>query len=142
MLERTETRFGMKPASLAADSAYGSADSLAWLVKKKEIAPHIPFDKSNRTDGTFSRVDFKFDPGRDRYACPAGKEPRRHGPKPEAAGPTKTDERAFAGDGRITPVRTARGPTRNASYLISKPARFQPKRTLADFFNDIDVLRT
>ena len=38
MLERTETRFGMKPASLAADSAYGSADSLAWLVKKKEIA--------------------------------------------------------------------------------------------------------
>src|SRR5579863_3922655 len=75
MLERTETRFGMKPASLAADSAYGSADSLAWLVKKKEIAPHIPvFDKSNRTDGTFSRVDFKFDPGRDRYACTAGKE--------------------------------------------------------------------
>jgi hypothetical protein len=56
MLERTETRFGMKPA-LAADSAYGSADSLAWLVKKKEIAPHIPvFDKSNRTDTTFSRV--------------------------------------------------------------------------------------
>ena len=65
----------MKPASLAADSAYGSADSLAWLVKKKEIAPHIPvFDKSNRTDGTFSRVDFKFDPERDRYTCPAGKE--------------------------------------------------------------------
>ena len=75
MLERTETRFGIKPAFLAADSAYGSADSLAWLVKKKEIAPHIPvFDKSNRTDGTFSRVDFKFDPDRDRYTCPAGKE--------------------------------------------------------------------
>ena len=75
MLERTETRFGMKPASLTADSAYGSADSLAWLVKKKEITPHIPvFDKSNRTDGTFSRADFTFDPGRDRYMCPAGKE--------------------------------------------------------------------
>jgi hypothetical protein len=71
MLERTETRFGMKPASLTGDSAYGSADSLAWLVKKKEIAPHIPiFDKSNRSDGTFSRVD----PDRDPYACPAGKE--------------------------------------------------------------------
>src|SRR5271157_5008515 len=75
MLERTETRFGMKPASLAADSAYGSADSLAWLVEKKEIAPHIPvFDKSNRTDGTFSRTDFAFDAERDRYTCPAGKE--------------------------------------------------------------------
>jgi Transposase DDE domain len=62
MLERTETRFGIKPAFLAADSAYGSAESLAWLVKRKEIAPHIPvFDKSNRTDGTFSRHDFVFD---------------------------------------------------------------------------------
>ena len=75
MLERTETRFGMKPASLAADSAYGSAESLAWLVKHKGIAPYIPvFDKSNRTDGTFSRADFVFDAERDRYTCPAGKE--------------------------------------------------------------------
>jgi hypothetical protein len=48
---------------------------LAWLVKHKGIAPHIPvFDKSNRTDGTFSRADFVFDPERDRYTCPAGKE--------------------------------------------------------------------
>ena len=65
----------MKPASLTADSAYGSADSLAWLVKEKDITPHIPvFDKSNRTDGTFSRADFAFDAERDRYTCPAGKE--------------------------------------------------------------------
>src|SRR5580693_743760 len=55
MLERTETRFGIKPASLTADSAYGSADSLAWLVKQKTTTPHIPvFDKSNQTDGRFS----------------------------------------------------------------------------------------
>src|SRR5580692_9730462 len=75
MLERTEMRFGMRPASLAADSAYGSAESLAWLVKHKGIVPHIPvFDKSNRTDGTFSRADFVFDPEHDPYTCPAGKE--------------------------------------------------------------------
>jgi hypothetical protein len=57
--------------------------------QKKEIAPHIPvFDKSNRTDGTFSRVDFKFGPERDRYTCPAGKELvqfRHTYPTPEAA---------------------------------------------------------
>jgi hypothetical protein len=48
MLERTETRFGMRPASSAADSAYGSAENLAWLVKEKDIVPHNPvFDKSN-----------------------------------------------------------------------------------------------
>ena len=75
MLERTETRFGVKPDSLTADSAYGSAESLAWLVKQKGITPLIPvFDKSNRTDGTFSRADFAFDPEPDRYTCPAGKE--------------------------------------------------------------------
>jgi hypothetical protein len=75
MLERTETRFGMKPTFLAADSAYGSAESLAWLVKQKTTTPHISvFDKSNRTDGTFSRADFVFNPERDRYTCPAGKE--------------------------------------------------------------------
>ena len=224
MLERTETRSGMRPASLAADSAYGSAENLAWLVKEKDIAPHIPvFDKSNRTDRTFSRADFAFDAERDRYTCPAGKElvqfrrtyavprsgvtaegtrtlsrqqiglrhlqtqsavlpergrpqdspgfarrrprrgpcarrnsgirgglspaeenrdavrasqadsaphalapqgseqnqgrvsPRRDRSKPEAARPTKTDQRAFAGDGRITPVRTAQGPPKNPS---------------------------
>ena len=44
------------------------------LVKQKKITPHIPvFDKSNRTDGTFSRADFAFDAERDRYTCPAGK---------------------------------------------------------------------
>jgi len=75
MIDRTEKRFGIKPEWLAADSAYGSAPNLAWLVKDKKIAPHIPvFDKSNRTDGTFSRTDFTFVPDEDRYVCPAGKE--------------------------------------------------------------------
>lgn len=60
---------------MVADSAYGSADNLAWLVKDKKIAPHIPvFDKSHRTDGTFSRSDFTWDGENDRYICPAAKE--------------------------------------------------------------------
>jgi len=75
MLERTEERFGLKPDYLVADTAYGSADNLAWLVKQKQITPHIPvFDHSTRTDGTFSRSDFTFDPAADLYTCPAGKE--------------------------------------------------------------------
>lgn len=75
MLDRTAERFGLKPQSLVADSAYGSAEYLAWLVKQRGIAPHIPvFDKSNRTDGTFSRSDFVFDPEQDRYTCPEGKQ--------------------------------------------------------------------
>ena len=74
MVERTEERFGLKPGYLVADTAYGSADNLAWLVKQKRITPYIPvFDKSTRTDGTFSRSDFTFDPEADCYICPAGK---------------------------------------------------------------------
>jgi transposase len=74
MIDRTEERFGLKPERLAADTAYGSATTLNWLVNDKRIAPHIPvIDKSKRVDGTFSRQDFTFDHERDVYTCPAGK---------------------------------------------------------------------
>src|SRR5436190_12359981 len=40
------------------------------------IEPHIPvFDKSQRTDGAFSREDFTYDHASDAYRCPAGKTP-------------------------------------------------------------------
>src|SRR5882757_6348900 len=74
MIERTEKRFDIKPKRLAADTAYGSGPNLNWLVKDKDIAPHIPvIDKSKREDGTFSREDFKFDKERNVYICPANK---------------------------------------------------------------------
>jgi hypothetical protein len=74
MLDRTAERFGLKPISLAADSAYGSAENLAFLVKQRGIAPHIPvFDKSGRTDDTFPRSDFIFNVEQNRYTCPEGK---------------------------------------------------------------------
>ena len=54
MLERTTERFGLKPERLAADSAYGSAEMLHWLVDEQKIEPHVPvIDKSERQDGTF-----------------------------------------------------------------------------------------
>jgi hypothetical protein len=74
MIERTQERFEIKPAYLAADTAYGSADTLNWIVNEKKIAPHIPvIDKSKREDGTFSREDFRFDQERNVYVCPASK---------------------------------------------------------------------
>src|SRR5438477_366308 len=78
MIDRTQERFGLWPERLAADAAYGSAENLAWLVHERAIEPHIPvFDKSQRTDGTFSRDDFAYDRERDCYICPAGKELRK-----------------------------------------------------------------
>src|SRR5450631_2428756 len=74
MIERTEACFGIKPARLAADTAYGSAATLNWIVNDKKIAPHIPvLDKSRRDDGSLSRQDFAFDAGRNVYVCPQGK---------------------------------------------------------------------
>ena len=65
MIERTEERFGLKPERLAADTAYGSAPNLNWLVNEKGIAPHIPvIDKSKREDGTFSRERLSLRQGR------------------------------------------------------------------------------
>ncbi|WP_239479759.1 hypothetical protein [Actibacterium sp. 188UL27-1] len=57
MPDRTEERFGMKPDWIAADTAYGSSDTLVWLALKRQILPFIPvFDKGERTDGTFRRI--------------------------------------------------------------------------------------
>ena len=92
MIDRTEERFGIKPDWLVADTAYGSAEHLAWLTKKRGIIPFIPLiDKSDRKDGTFSRSDFEWDEDNDRYTCPEGQhllqsrrnysDPRRKEPK-------------------------------------------------------------
>ena len=62
MIERSRERCGLWPEELAADTGYGSAAMLGWLVHEKGIEPHIPaIDKSDRTDGTFSRADFTYD---------------------------------------------------------------------------------
>src|SRR5437899_12471046 len=74
MVERTQERFDIKPERLAGDTAYGSGANLNWLVKDKDIAPHIPvIDKSKREDGTFSQEDFTFDKDRNVHVCPANK---------------------------------------------------------------------
>lgn len=74
MIERVEQRFAIKPAHLIGDMAYGAAPMLGWLVQDKSIAPHIPvWDRSERSDGTFSHSDFSFDAEHNHYVCPAGK---------------------------------------------------------------------
>ena len=74
MIERTRERFGLYPARLAADTGYGSAGMLGWLVYDQGIEPHVSvFDKSARRDGTFERSAFTYDHAGDVYFCPTGK---------------------------------------------------------------------
>lgn len=78
MVDRVEERFDLKPERLIADTAYGTAPMLGWMVEEKAIAPHIPvFDKTERTDGTFQRDDFQWNEELDEYRCPAGNALRR-----------------------------------------------------------------
>ncbi len=75
MIVRTRERFGIHPDLLVADTAYGSAPMLGWLVDEQGIDPYIPvIDKSERKDGTFSREDFIYDPDADAYTCPGDKQ--------------------------------------------------------------------
>src|SRR3984893_11108544 len=74
MVQRSLERFDLYPSRVLGDSAYGSAEMLGWLLYEQGIEPHVTvFDKSARTDGTFSREDFIYDQAEDVYRCPDGK---------------------------------------------------------------------
>ncbi|MDZ4777700.1 MAG: IS1182 family transposase [Alphaproteobacteria bacterium] len=74
MVDRVQDRFGIKPRKLIADTAYGAAKTLNWLVNEKGIEPHIPvFDKGERGEDRLSRSEFTYDGFADSYTCPAGK---------------------------------------------------------------------
>lgn len=78
MLDRIANSFNLHPERLIADTAYGSAPMLNWLVQERGIAPHIPvIDKSGRKDGAFERSDFTYDADEDAYTCPGGKKLRQ-----------------------------------------------------------------
>jgi hypothetical protein len=79
MLDRTTEQFDLTPSHLVADGGYGSAEMVGWLVDERGIEPHVNLiDKAERTDGTFSRSDFAFDPENNLYVCPGGKELRKY----------------------------------------------------------------
>lgn len=73
MIQRTRETFDLYPEVLVADTAYGSAENLNWLVNEEGILPHIPvIDKSKRRDGSFEKADFVYNHERDAYICPIG----------------------------------------------------------------------
>jgi hypothetical protein len=74
MIDRVENSFGLKPARLVADTAYGASPMLAWLWQEKQIEPHIPvWDKSEGKEGLFPRSAFEWNEEQNCYLCPGGK---------------------------------------------------------------------
>lgn len=140
MIERTEATFGIKPEWLAADTAYGSAPNLHFLVDEKNIAPHIPvIDKSGRDDGTFSREAFTYDAARDCYVCPHGADLTTRGTIRDGH---MLSYVASVNDCRICPMkdrccpntpqrkvtRSLHEPARNVARAIAKTAAYQQTR--------------
>ena len=122
MLDRTAEQFDVTPSRLVADAGYGSAEMIGWLVDERGIEPHVNTDdKSERTDGTFSRSDFAFDTERDLYVCPGGKELRITSPhSPSARSVARTARSAIA------PLSTTATPAAQ-TQVLSKYARTQDR---------------
>src|ERR1700748_832991 len=127
MIERTEATFGIKPEWLVADTAYGSAPNLHFLVDEKEIEPHIPvIDKSKRDDGTFSQEDFTYDGERDRYVCPTGQILPRSNRKRKSRGDDMISYFSRAADCRSCLLKSRccpKSPSRRITRHIHEAAR-------------------
>jgi transposase len=132
MINRVEARFELKPKHLDADTAYGSANFLGWLVEEKDIRPHIPvWDHVGRKPGRFAREDFTWDEAANVYRCPNGQQlvhQRRSFKKPRS-GIAKDGTmlyRASAHDCRDCPLKQRccpSDPARKLRRSIHEPAR-------------------
>jgi len=127
MLDRTERRFGVRPDWLAADTAYGNAKDLRWLVEQRSIIPFIPvIDKSERTDGTWSRPDFEWDEANDQCICPEGhalKQYRRNYSDPNRCQDTggRKKYRALKATCQACPSKEICCPKAKARYVTREP---------------------
>ena len=103
------------------------------LVDERGIEPHVNLiDKSERTDGTFSRSDFTFDTERDLYVCPGGMELRENiaarSPRRARVSPKLTARSAIA------PLNTTATPARSSP---SAAQTFRHAKSLAPFMKPL-----
>jgi hypothetical protein len=78
MIDRVEKRFGIKPAHLIGDTAYGTGAMLGWLVNERQIDPHIPvWSRADSEAGIVPSTDFNWNEQADEYRCPQGHPLRR-----------------------------------------------------------------
>jgi hypothetical protein len=132
MIERVRDRFGVDTKKLIGDTAYGTAEMLAWLIEEQGIEPHVPvFENSKRTDGTFSHADFDYDEASDSYTCPNGKRlyPRRRNfkkPRGLVTADGQIKYRASIHDCRVCPLKSRccpNTPARRVPRSVHESAR-------------------
>ena len=72
LLERHQESLPLPPA-IAADSKYGSDESLTFLQEEKGMKTAIPLPGDFKKGKRFPREQFTYDGDNDCYTCPAGK---------------------------------------------------------------------
>ncbi|WP_239807476.1 IS1182 family transposase [Croceicoccus hydrothermalis] len=73
MLTHAAQRFGFRPKRVAADTAYGGAPFLAFVIDHGTV-PHVPvLERSGQSKGKFLRHAFQYNSNGDHYICPEGK---------------------------------------------------------------------
>ena len=116
MLDRVASVHHIEPDVLAADKRYGTGSFLAWL-KQRAVTAHIPvLNHQQLTKDLLPREAFIFDPTRNVYICPQGKQLAHRG--------TRSRERirtycARVVDCRVCPLRPQC--TRGARRFLSVP---------------------
>jgi transposase len=98
MIDRVQERFGVRPQRLIGDTAYGTAEMVAWIIEEKAIEPHVPlWEKGERDDGTFGRSQFFFDAVSNTFTCPGGTrlQQYRRNFERERSGVTKANTRIY-----------------------------------------------
>jgi len=74
MITRSAERRGRFPQSVAADTAYGNGELLAWL-EERDITPYIRVKESPAPKTNLYGIEkFTYDPGTNSYQCPEGKQ--------------------------------------------------------------------
>jgi len=134
MIDRVEENLEIKPNRLIADTAYGSAPMLDWLVEEKEIEPHVPVWQKGQNKELFGRDDFSWDVESDKYVCPAGKDllsrKRNFTKKPSLVTKANTiNYRASQLDCRVCPLKERCCP--NALFKRIQRSVFETSRDVA-----------
>jgi transposase len=78
LLWRAVFRWRMRPHHVTGDGKYGTSENVAALERsgvRAYVAPH----ESGSKPGFFAKGEFRYDPDKDAYVCPAGELLRRAG---------------------------------------------------------------
>ena len=82
LLEQHAQSTGQSAQSVAADSAYGTAENYQHL-RENEIRAAIPHQQNRAMPGKFGRDRFRYEAAEDCYVCPGGQKLHRTGSPPD-----------------------------------------------------------